>query len=171
MTTPCCVLVRYRRGAPTVLIESTYGDREHPEPENLPHEGFADVIRRTIERGGSVVVPAFAIDRTEIVLKTISDLEREGRIPDVPVYVNSPMGVRALRVYQSQPDELRDDLRPEDFVKIPDLTTVESTEDSKKLTAAEGPSARRSSSPVPAWRPAAASCTTWRRCCPTRRTR
>ncbi|QIK72467.1 DUF1737 domain-containing protein [Propioniciclava coleopterorum] len=125
-------------GAPTVLIESTYGDREHPEPDGLPHEGFADVIRRTIERGGSVVIPAFAIDRTEVVLKTISDLEREGRIPDVPVFVNSPMGVRALRVYQSHPDELRPDLRPEDFVKVPDLTTVESPEDSKRLTAKEG---------------------------------
>lgn len=125
-------------GAPTVLIESTYGDREHPDPEGLPHEGFADVIRRTIERGGSVVIPAFAIDRTEIVLKTISDLEREGRIPDVPVYVNSPMGVRALRVYQSQPGELRSDLRPQDFVDVPDLTAVESMEDSKKLTAEGG---------------------------------
>lgn len=125
-------------GAPYVLIESTYGDREHPEPVNLPHEGFADVIRRTIARGGSVVVPAFAVDRTEIVLKTISDMEREGRIPDVPVYVNSPMGVRALRVYQARTDELRDDLRPEDFVSIPDLTAVESPEDSRKLTGPGG---------------------------------
>ncbi|MDO5534621.1 MAG: MBL fold metallo-hydrolase RNA specificity domain-containing protein [Propionibacteriaceae bacterium] len=127
-----------REGAPFVLIESTYGDREHPEPANLPHEGFADVIRRTIERGGSVLVPAFAIDRTEVVLKTISDLERQGRIPDVPVYVNSPMGVRALRVYQTLTDEIRDDLHPEDFVKIPDLTAVESPEDSRKLTGEGG---------------------------------
>ena len=127
-----------REGAPFVLIESTYGDREHPEPPNLPHEGFADVIRRTIARGGSVVVPAFAIDRTEVVLKTISDLERSGRIPDVPVYVNSPMGVRALRVYQSLTDEIRDDIRPEDFVKIPDLTAVESVDDSKALTGEDG---------------------------------
>lgn len=125
-------------GAPVVLIESTYGDREHPEPPNLPHEGFADVIRRTIARGGSVLVPAFAIDRTEIVLKIISDLEREGRVPDVPVYVNSPMGVRALRVYQSLTDELRDDLDPTDLVHIPDLTAVESAEDSKVLTGAGG---------------------------------
>jgi metallo-beta-lactamase family protein len=85
-----------------------------------------------------VVVPAFAIDRTEVVLKTISDLERDGRIPDVPVFVDSPMGVRALRVYQSQPDELRPDLRPEDFLAIPDLTAVESPEDSKRLTAPNG---------------------------------
>ena len=125
-------------GAPYVLIESTYGDREHPDPVNLPHEGFADVIRRTIARGGTVVIPAFAIDRTEVVLKTISELERDGRIPDVPVYVNSPMGVRALRVYQSMPEELRDDIRPEDFVQIPDLTAVESAEESMALTAPGG---------------------------------
>lgn len=125
-------------GAPIVLIESTYGDREHPEPDGPPHEGFADVIRRTIARGGTVLVPAFAVDRTEIVLKTISDMEREGRIPDVPVYVNSPMGVRALKVYQKMTDELRDDMRPEDFVAIPDLKAVESVEGSKALTAPGG---------------------------------
>lgn len=125
-------------GAPFVLVESTYGDREHPEPVNLPHEGFADVIRRTIARGGSVLVPAFAIDRTEVVLKVISDLERQGRIPNVPVYVNSPMGVRALRVYQALTDELRDDLDPADLVHIPDLTAVESAEDSRVLTAPGG---------------------------------
>ena len=137
-----------REGAPFVLVESTYGDREHPEPPNLPHEGFADVIRRTIARGGSVVVPAFAIDRTEVVLKTISDLERAGRIPDVPVYVNSPMGVRALRVYQTLTDEIRDDIHPADFVAIPDLTAVESVDDSKKLTgpAGHGPAVIVSSS-------------------------
>lgn len=121
-------------GAPFVLVESTYGDRDHPVPVNLPHEGFADVIRRTIARGGTVLVPAFAIDRTEVVLKTISDLERDERIPDVPVYVNSPMGTRALRVYQTLTDELRDDLRPGDFVAIPDLTAIESIEDSIRLT-------------------------------------
>lgn len=125
-------------GASTVVIETTYGDREHPEPANLPHEGFADVIRRTIGRGGTVLVPAFAIDRTEVVLKAISDMERAGRIPNVPVYVNSPMGVRALRVYQTLTDELRSDLRPEDFVDVPDLTAVETTEDSKALTAPGG---------------------------------
>lgn len=125
-------------GAPYVLVESTYGDREHPEPVNLPHEAFADVIRRTIERGGTVLVPAFAIDRTEVVLQTISQLERDGRIPDVPVYVNTPMGVRALRVYQSHPEELREDLHPADLVSIPDLTAVESAADSRLLTGPGG---------------------------------
>ena len=121
-------------GAPIALIESTYGDREHPEPEALPHEGFADVIRRTIDRGGSVLIPAFAVDRTEVVLKTISDLRREGRIPHVPVYVDSPMANLALDVYRAHPEELREDLRPEDLVEFPDLHSVRTPDESKALT-------------------------------------
>ncbi|MDR0284984.1 MAG: MBL fold metallo-hydrolase, partial [Propionibacteriaceae bacterium] len=88
-------------GAPTVLVESTYGDREHPEWADSPHEEFADAIRSTIARGGSVLIPAFAVDRTEILLKTLADMRAAGRIPEVPVFVNSPMGVKALDVYQS----------------------------------------------------------------------
>lgn len=124
--------------APYVLIESTYGDREHPEPDALPHEGFADVIRRTIERGGTVLVPAFAVDRTEIILKTLSDLERDGRIPDVPVYVDSPMANAALDIYRTMPGELRDDLRPEHFIDLPDLHTIRSAEASIKLSGPGG---------------------------------
>lgn len=125
-------------GAPYVVVESTYGDREHPEPENLPHEGFADVVRRTLERGGSVLVPAFAVDRTEVVLKTISELRRSGRIPATRVYVNSPMATRALEVYLTLTDELRDDLHPEEFLEFPDLTPVSSAEDSRALTEGRG---------------------------------
>ena len=97
-------------GAAYVLVESTYGDREHPEPRELPHEGFADVIRRTVARGGSVLVPAFAVDRTEVVLKTLSDLRRDGRIPRVPVVVNSPMALDALQAYRDNATEMRAEL-------------------------------------------------------------
>lgn len=121
-------------GAPYALIESTYGDREHPEPELLPHEGFADIVRRTFERGGSVLVPAFAVDRTEVVLKNIAELRRDGRIPMCPVYVDSPMANLALDVYRSMPDELRDDLRPEELLEFADLHSVRSPDESKALT-------------------------------------
>lgn len=124
--------------APYVLVESTYGDREHPEPAGLPHEGFADVIRRTIERGGTVLVPAFAVDRTEIVLKALTEMEKQGRIPDVPIYVNSPMANAALDVYRALRDELRPDLAPGDFVDLPDLHAIRTAEDSKELTAEGG---------------------------------
>ncbi len=80
-------------GADIVLCESTYGDREHLEPK-LAHEPFAAAISRTVERGGQVVVPAFAIDRTETVLHALVQLTRAGRIPRVPVVVDGPMSDR-----------------------------------------------------------------------------
>ncbi|MGO1543098.1 MAG: MBL fold metallo-hydrolase RNA specificity domain-containing protein [Gulosibacter sp.] len=125
-------------GSPFALIESTYGDRDHPKPDGPPHEEFADIIRRTIDRGGSVLVPAFAVDRTEVVLKTLSDFRRAGRIPHVPVYIDSPMANAALSVYLSMPEELRSDMQPEDFLEFPDLYPIRSVEESKALTAKGG---------------------------------
>ena len=122
-------------GADVVLVESTYGDREHFEPTGAAHEPLADLIRRTARRGGSVLIPAFAVDRTEVVLKAITDLLRAGRIPELPVYVNSPMALAALRVYRDPrfAAELRPDLDVGGFVDLPSLHEVRSTEDSIKL--------------------------------------
>ncbi|HSN44058.1 MAG TPA: DUF1737 domain-containing protein [Propionibacteriaceae bacterium] len=125
-------------GADYVVMESTYGDREHAEPEGLPHELFAATIRRTIKRGGSVLVPAFAIDRTEGVLKALTELRHANRIPDVPIFVNSPMGIRALAVYQTS-GELRPDLKVSDFVDLPNLTTVETADESRALNSPTAP--------------------------------
>ncbi len=99
-------------GADLVLVESTYGDREHADPEGRAHEVFADAIRRTAERGGSILVPAFAVDRTEVVLTAIADMQHTGRIPRLPIYVDSPMALASLRVYRSPvfAPELREDV-------------------------------------------------------------
>jgi len=132
-------------GADIVLVESTYGDREHPEPVNLPHEALADVVRRTIDRGGSVLIPAFAVDRTEIVLKELSEMRRDGRIPRTPVYVNSPMAAAALDVYKSAASELRHDLDLADIMA--DLREVRTADESRELTSGgHGPSIIISSS-------------------------
>jgi metallo-beta-lactamase family protein len=136
-------------GSPFVLIESTYGDREHPDAEGAEHEAMADAIRRTIARGGSVLLPAFAIDRTEIVLKALTELRAAGRIPrDVPIFVNSPMAVAALAVYREAEGggELRDDIRPEDFFNLPNLREITDAEDSKALNHPDHPSIIISSS-------------------------
>jgi metallo-beta-lactamase family protein len=84
--------------ARTVVVESTYGDRAHPRDDGS-HAVLADAVRRTIGRGGSVVIPAFAVDRTELVLLALARLRAAGSIPDVPVHVDSPMALRALEVY------------------------------------------------------------------------
>lgn len=126
-------------GAPMVLIESTYGDREHPEPEHHSHEELADAIRRTVNRGGSVLIPAFAVDRTELVLKALGEMRKDGRIPDVPIFVNSPMGIRALQVYQEADGELRADLNAHDFADLANVHEVLSQEESMKLNSPQWP--------------------------------
>lgn len=122
-------------GAATVLIESTYGDREHFEPSGAEHEPLADLIRRTAKRGGSVLIPAFAVDRTEVVLQTLTELLHAGRIPALPVFVNSPMALAALGVYRDHrfAGELRPDLDPGGFVDLPHLREVRTTEESIAL--------------------------------------
>lgn len=96
--------------ADALVVESTYGDRRHPVPAP---DRLAEVIRRTVARGGSVVVPAFAVDRTEAVLIALSDLMRAQAIPQVPVFVDSPMALAALRVYREALSCGDPQLRPE----------------------------------------------------------
>lgn len=97
--------------AGTVLVESTYGDREHDEETSV--DRFADAIVRTAERRGAVVIPAFAVDRTEVVLLGIKRLVAAGRIPDLPVYMDSPMALSALRVYERAIEEGDPEIRAE----------------------------------------------------------
>lgn len=82
-----------------LLVESTYGDRRHDQESG--RSGFASVIERTVSRGGTVVIPAFAIDRTEVVLHELAGLRDSGVLPgSVPIYVDSPMALAALDVYR-----------------------------------------------------------------------
>ena len=97
--------------AHTMVVESTYGDRRHgpARPDVL-----ADAINRAAHRGGSVLIPAFAVDRTELVVLAIHRLMADGRVPRLPVYLDSPMAIAALEVYRralrrSSP-QLREDL-------------------------------------------------------------
>lgn len=83
-----------------VVLEATYGDRTHPAGDPDHHE-MAACIRRTVERGGSVLIPAFAVDRTELVLEALGRLRSHGLIPDVPIHVDSPMALKVLEVYRS----------------------------------------------------------------------
>jgi metallo-beta-lactamase family protein len=92
-----------------VLVESTYGDRDHPTDDQ--GNELAVVIRETAARGGKVVIPAFAIGRVEELLYWIRRLERERRIPVLPVYVDSPMASEALRFYIQRAHELDPDMQ------------------------------------------------------------
>ena len=119
--------------ARTVVVESTYGDRDHPA-EGSSTTVLGDAVRRTIGRGGSVLIPAFAVDRTELVLLALARLLEEHAIPDVPIYVDSPMALAALEVYQ-RPEHAAE-LRTEALAALMSLTqlrTAHSAEESKRL--------------------------------------
>jgi metallo-beta-lactamase family protein len=101
------------------VVESTYGDRHH---EGQGRDELAAALTRTLGRGGVALLPSFAVDRTPMVLHEIQQLVRAGRVPDVPVYVDSPMALAALEVYQMAlrsedsdfREEVRDDPKPFD---------------------------------------------------------
>ena len=122
------------QGADLVLLESTYGDREHPLPEGEPHEEFAEAIRRAVESGGSVLVPAFAVDRTEVVLLALEEMTAQGRIPSLPVFVDSPMALASLDIYRArgQAEELNESARGLRFEHL-DLRELRSVDESKGL--------------------------------------
>ena len=81
--------------ADLVLVESTYGDRDHAVDDDGAM--LAEVIHDTVRRGGKLIIPLFAIGRVEELLYWVRRLEHERRIPVMPVYVDSPMAVEALR--------------------------------------------------------------------------
>jgi metallo-beta-lactamase family protein len=92
-----------------IVTESTYGDREH-EPVT---ENFQQTINQTIARGGSVLIPAFAVDRTEIILIRLRELMENGQIPRVKIYADSPMALKALDAYRQAINEGSAEIRPE----------------------------------------------------------
>lgn len=96
--------------ADVLLVESTYGNRVH-EPD-ADGERFASIINETVvERRGKVIVPAFALGRVEELLYWIDRLEEQKRIPQLPVYVDSPMAGAVLQVYRKRPEEFDEDMR------------------------------------------------------------
>jgi metallo-beta-lactamase family protein len=96
-------------GADVLLVESTYGDRSHAADDDGAR--MAEIVTRTVARGGKVIIPSFAIGRVEEIIWWLKRLEEEGRIPVVPVFLDSPMAVEALKHYARRSDELDPDVR------------------------------------------------------------
>jgi metallo-beta-lactamase family protein len=94
-----------------LLVESTYGNRVHEHDDDGAQ--LAEVITRTITRGGRVIIPAFAIGRVEELIYWLKRLEDAKRIPVLPVFVDSPMAIEALTRYRQRVSELDPELRPE----------------------------------------------------------
>lgn len=83
-----------------MIMECTYGDKKHSDPE-LAYLEFRDVVKKTVERGGKVIVPAFAVGRTQELVFNLNRMMHEGDIPRVPVYVDSPLAVKATNIFKN----------------------------------------------------------------------
>lgn len=127
-----------------LLVESTYGNRRHDDVGAL--DKLAQAISKTLDRGGNVLIPAFAVDRTEVLLHHLSMLSRAGRLPaGVPIYVDSPMALSTLRVYRDAIARGDADIRPQlrgraDPFDVPELHEVREVEASRSLNHPASPS-------------------------------
>jgi len=123
-------------GTDYLVLESTYGDRLHGQTDKKTD--LARVINEIVERGGVLIVPSFAVGRTQELLFTIRELETEQRIPKLPIYVDSPMALSATSIFakNNQDYDLESkvaELRGIDILKTAQLFFIQSADESKSL--------------------------------------
>jgi metallo-beta-lactamase family protein len=125
-----------------LLMESTYGGREHDAPPGVG-DRFAEIIRRAHGRGGKILIPAFAVERTQQLLFVLHDLIQRGDIPEIPVYVDSPLAVSATEIYRLHPESFNEEVYQTLFERenpfgFEHLTLVRSVSGSKALNDVQG---------------------------------
>lgn len=119
-----------------LVLESTYGDRLHdPKP---PEEELARVINESVKRGGSLVIPSFAVGRTQELLFCIRELEEQGKIPSLPVFVDSPMAIDTTMIFEKRKGDYNLEakvleLEGKNILKTRQIKFCRSTEESKQL--------------------------------------
>jgi len=120
-----------------LLLESTYGNRDHPKDD--PKVRLGEIVNRTIRRGGTLLIPAFAVGRTQHLMFLLHELRAEGTIPtDVPIYVDSPMAIEANRIVVRHPEAQDDEMRAEnaggrDALGMKDVRFATTPDESKAL--------------------------------------
>jgi metallo-beta-lactamase family protein len=129
--------------ADILIIESTYGDRLHSDI-NQVSDRLAAVINRTVSRGGKIVVPSFALERTQELIYTLHHLRLDKKIPDIPVYVDSPLATDATDIFRLHPECFDDEAN--EFLRTVDdpfgfrrLHYTRTTEESKMLNNIDSP--------------------------------
>ncbi len=126
-----------------LICESTYGGRVH-EPADQSKDRLAHVVGATARRGGKVIIPAFAVGRTQEIVFRLDELTNEGRLPPVPVYVDSPLAVNVTDIFKAHPEcydanmlqYMESDSEPFGFAR---LTYIRDVEDSKRLNTSRLP--------------------------------
>lgn len=120
-----------------LLMESTYGDRLHKSKEDTNTE-FKRIINESYNNKGNIIIPAFAIERTQEILYTLSKLYRSKEVPQMPIYIDSPLAISATEIFKKNKDLFDDEMRTrllsgDSPLEFPGLHYTRSTEESKWL--------------------------------------
>jgi len=127
-----------------MIMESTYGDKPHRDPD-AAYQEFCDVVTRTIKRDGKIIIPCFAVGRTQELVYFLNQMVNDGTIRHIPVFVDSPLAVNATEIFKKHPECL--DKETHDFVReyrhpaleFKDLTYTRSVEESKAINERKDP--------------------------------
>lgn len=129
-------------GADVVIMESTYGNRDHPPFEDA-HARLGEIVREVAARGGKLLIPAFAVGRTQELVYDLHALARKRQIPNIPIFIDSPLATDATSVFEMHPDSF--DASEHLVSEVAELFRFElvrytrDTEESKQLNAMRGP--------------------------------
>ena len=117
-----------------VICESTYGGRSRPTvtPRDRRRQ-FADEVNRALADGGLLLIPSFAIERTQELLADLAVLMAQGQVPRVPVFLDSPLAIRATEVFDRHAGDLEDTAGPRDLFHLPNLHFAETVDESKAI--------------------------------------
>ncbi|PJE74439.1 MAG: MBL fold hydrolase [Candidatus Taylorbacteria bacterium CG10_big_fil_rev_8_21_14_0_10_41_48] len=135
--TPLLRDTEYVTDADYMVIESVYGDRNH-EPKDLRDAKLRQVIDDTVRRGGTVVIPTFSLERTQVILYEINNFIEEGKISRVPVYLDSPLATKITGVYKKHEKQFKESIQKEimegdDIFDFPGLKIVRTPDESASL--------------------------------------
>ena len=126
----------------TLIVESTYATRDHESVAGAMTR-LGEVVTETAKRGGRVFIPAFALGRIQELVYALHELWRDGRIPEIPIYVDSPLGVDATNVFRMHPEvfDRRERLlgATSKILEFPLVRYIREVEDSKRLDQSHGP--------------------------------
>ncbi len=130
-------------GADYVVMESVYGDRNH-EPKDLRRKKLEKIIKDVVRQGGTLVIPAFSLERTQVIIYEINKLVESKVIPSIPVFIDSPLATRVTEVYQKSTGLFNERAQGEirngdDIFNFPKLSYTVSREDSQGIDRAKGP--------------------------------
>lgn len=127
----------------TLICESTYGDRIH-ESQDRRDSLLLGLLQEACQRGGTIMMPAFSIERTQEILYNMHELSEEGKLPKIPIFLDSPLAIDALTVYKQYPEYYdREAIAMykvgNDFFSFPELRITRSREESKMINSVHGP--------------------------------